>query len=91
MDLGTHGGVCGLATEGQRPMDLGTKVADWSTLHEICGTQHSDPVTQVDGPVMTEFLLCSVSTASRRVQRSAVESGGGGGTQSVSMTQNPRK
>jgi hypothetical protein len=37
MDLGTHGGVCGLATEGQRPVDLEKEVADRPTPHEISG------------------------------------------------------
>jgi hypothetical protein len=45
MDLGTHGGVCGLAMEGRRPVDLGMKVADRSISHGICGVQHTDPVT----------------------------------------------
>jgi hypothetical protein len=45
MDLGTHGGVCGLETEGRRPVDLGTKVADTSTPRKICGAQHTDLVT----------------------------------------------
>jgi hypothetical protein len=30
MDLGTHGGVCGLAMEGRRLVDLGMKVVDRS-------------------------------------------------------------
>jgi hypothetical protein len=64
MDLGTHGGVCSLATEGQRPVDLGMKVADRSVPHRIYNAQHTDLVTQVDGPVMMEVLLCSVSAAS---------------------------
>jgi hypothetical protein len=54
MDLGTHGGVCGLATEGRHPVDLGTKLADRSTPCRIYGMQHTDPVTQVDGLVMMD-------------------------------------
>jgi hypothetical protein len=64
LDLGTHGGVCGLAMEGQRPVDPGTNVTNMPALRGIGSTQHMDPVTQVDGPVMTEVLLHSVSAAS---------------------------
>jgi hypothetical protein len=49
VDLGTPSGVCGLMMEGQRPVDLGKKVTDSPTPHEISGAQHMDPVTQVDG------------------------------------------
>jgi hypothetical protein len=45
MDLGTHGGVCGLTTEGRRPVDLGKKVTDMPTSHEIGGAHHTDPMT----------------------------------------------
>jgi hypothetical protein len=41
------------------------KVADRSAPQEICGAQHTDPVTQVNGLVMTEVLLCSISAQSR--------------------------
>jgi hypothetical protein len=58
----------------------GTKVANRSTPHGICGVQHTDLVTQVDRPVMIEVLLRSVSAASGCGRRSAVESGGSGGT-----------
>jgi hypothetical protein len=91
MDLGTHGRVCSLATEGRRPMDLGTKVTDRSVSHRICGAQHTDPVTQVDRLVMMEVLLHSVSTVSGRGQRSAVESNDGDDTQPISTGQNPSK
>jgi hypothetical protein len=64
MDLGTHGGVCGLAAEGRHPVDLGTKVADGPALCGIDDAQHMDLVTQVDGPVMMEVLLRSVSATS---------------------------
>jgi hypothetical protein len=66
MDLGTYGGVCGLATEGRCSLDLGTKVIDRSAPHRICGAQHTDPVIQVDEPVMTEVLLHSILAASGR-------------------------
>jgi hypothetical protein len=49
VDLGTHGEVCSLATEGRRPVDLGQKVIDRLAPREIGGVQHTDPVTQVDG------------------------------------------
>jgi hypothetical protein len=91
MDLGTHGGVCDLAIEGRCSMDLGTKVTDRSAPCKIYGVQHTDPVTHVDGPVMTEVLLCLVSMVSGCGRRSAVESGGGDGTRSVSAAQNPSK
>jgi hypothetical protein len=68
MDLGTHGGVCGLATEGRHTVDLGTNVTDRSALRGICSVQHTNPVTYVDGPVMKEVLLRSVSAASGRCQ-----------------------
>jgi hypothetical protein len=55
MDLGTHGGVCGLATEGRRSVDLGMKLANRSAPCGIYGTQHTDPVTQVDGLVMMDM------------------------------------
>jgi hypothetical protein len=91
MDLGTHGGVCGLATVGRHPVDLGTKVTDRSAPRGICDAQHTDLVTQVDGPVMMEVLLRLVSVVSGCGRRSAVESGGGGATRSVSTAQNPSK
>jgi hypothetical protein len=71
MDLGTHGGVCDLAIEGRCSMDLGTKVTDRSAPRKIYGAQHTDPVTHVDGPVMTEVLLCLVSMVSGCGRRSA--------------------
>jgi hypothetical protein len=64
MDLGTHGGVCGLAIEGRCSVYLGMKVTDRSALRRICSAQHTDPVTQVDGSVMMEVLLRSVLAAS---------------------------
>jgi hypothetical protein len=64
MDLGTHGGVCGIAMEGRRPVDRGTMVADRSAPRGICSAQHIDPVTQVDGPVMTKVWRSSVSVTS---------------------------
>jgi hypothetical protein len=82
VDLRTHGEVCDLATEGRRPVDLGVKVIDMPAPRGIDSTQHTDPVTQVDGPVMTDVLLHSVS---------AVDFGGGDGTQSVLEAQNPSK
>jgi hypothetical protein len=91
MDLGTLGGVCVLTMKGQRPVDLGMKVADRSAPHGIYDMHHMDPVTQVDGSVMTEVLLCSVSAANGRGRRSVMESGGGGGTRSASVAQNPSK
>jgi hypothetical protein len=91
MDLGTHGGVCGLVMEGRHPGDLGMKVIDRSAPHGICGAQHMDPVTQVDGPVMMEVLLRSVLAASGQGRQSTVESGGGSGTWSVLAAQNPSK
>jgi hypothetical protein len=91
MDLGTHGGVCGLTTEGRRLVDLGTKVIDKFAPRGICGTQHMDSVTQVNGPVMTEVLLLSVSTVSGHGRRSAVEPDDDGGTRSVSVARNPSK
>jgi hypothetical protein len=60
MDLGTHGGVCSLAMERRCLVDLGTKVADKSAPRGICGARHTDPVTQVNGSVMTEVLLHSI-------------------------------
>jgi hypothetical protein len=66
MDLGTHGGVFSLSMEGRCQMDLGTKVTDRSAPRKICGKQHTDPVTQVDGSVMMEVLLLLVSTVSGR-------------------------
>jgi hypothetical protein len=57
MDLGTHGGVCGLATEGRHLVNLGTKVIGMPTLCGIDSVQHTDAVTQVDRPVMMEVLL----------------------------------
>jgi hypothetical protein len=50
--------------EGRNPVDLGMKVADGLALHRIGDAQHTDLVTQVDGPVMREVLLFSVSTVS---------------------------
>jgi hypothetical protein len=91
MDLGTHGGVCDMSMEGRCPVDLGTKVVDRSAPHKICGMQPMDSVTQVDGPVMTEVLLCLVLVVSGRGRRSVVESDGGSGTHSVSIAQNPSK
>jgi hypothetical protein len=82
MDLRTHGEVCDLMTEGRRPVDLGVKVIDMPAPRGIDSTQHTDPVTQVDGPVMTDVLLRLVS---------AVDFGGGDGTQSVLEAQNPSK
>jgi hypothetical protein len=64
MDLGTHGSVCSLATEVWRLVDLEMKVINRSAPRRICGAQHTDPVTQVDGPVMTEVLLRLVSAVS---------------------------
>jgi hypothetical protein len=64
LDLGTHGGVCGLAMEGQRPVDLGTNVTNMPALRGIGSAQHMDPVTKVDWPVMTEVLLHSVAVTS---------------------------
>jgi hypothetical protein len=64
VDLGTHGEVCGLAAEGRNPVDLGMKVADGPALHRIGDAQHMDLVTQFDGLVMREVLLCSVSMVS---------------------------
>jgi hypothetical protein len=49
MDLETHSGLCGLASKGQHPVDLGMKVADRSAPGGICGAQHMDAVMQVDG------------------------------------------
>jgi hypothetical protein len=88
MDLGTHDGVCGLATDRRRLVDLGMKVTDRSAPRGICGTQHTDPMAQVNGPVMMEVLLRSVSTACGRGRRSAVESGGGSSIRSVLTAQN---
>jgi hypothetical protein len=45
VDLGTHDGVCGLATEGRHSVDMGKKVADRPAPREIGGAQHTDPVT----------------------------------------------
>jgi hypothetical protein len=47
--MGTHGGVCGLAMEGRRLVDLGKKVANKPAPRKIGGAQHIDPVTPVDG------------------------------------------
>jgi hypothetical protein len=63
-------------------VDLGVKVIDMPAPRGIDSTQHTDPVTQVDGSVMTDVLLHSVS---------AVDFGGGDGTQSVLEAQNPSK
>jgi hypothetical protein len=49
VDLGTHGGVCGLVTEGRHLVDLGKKVIDRPAPREIGGTQHMNRMTQVDG------------------------------------------
>jgi hypothetical protein len=49
VDLGTHGGVCGLVMEGRRPVDLGKTVADRPALSEVSDAQHTDLVTQIDG------------------------------------------
>jgi hypothetical protein len=49
VDLGTHGGVCGLVTEGRHLVDLGKKVIDRPAPCEIGGTQHMNRMTQVDG------------------------------------------
>jgi hypothetical protein len=46
---GTHGGVCGLATEGRRPVNLEKKAADRPAPCKIGSMQHIDLVTQVDG------------------------------------------
>jgi hypothetical protein len=59
---------------------MGTKVTDRPALHGIDGTQHTDPVTQVDRPMMTEVLLYSVLTTSGRGRRSAMEFDGDGNT-----------
>jgi hypothetical protein len=48
---------------------LATKVDDGPVPHGIDGAHHMDLVTQVDGPVVTEVLLCLVSTTSGCGQR----------------------
>jgi hypothetical protein len=45
---------------------LATKVDDGPVPRGIGGAHHLDLVTQVDGLVVTEVLLCSVSTMSGR-------------------------
>jgi hypothetical protein len=45
---GTHGRVCDLATEGRRPMDLGTKDDDGPASPRTNSVHRKDLVTQVD-------------------------------------------
>jgi hypothetical protein len=74
MDLVTHDGVCGLATEGRRPVDLGTKVTNSSAPHRICGVQHTNLVIQlnIDG----EWVWSTIGGGIRRRWRHPVGIGG---------------
>jgi hypothetical protein len=71
VDLGAHGGVCGLATEGAMPdgsREEGRR-QDYSTRNRWCVAHRSgDPGRR---PVMTEVLLRSISAVSGCGQRSA--------------------
>jgi hypothetical protein len=70
MDLGTHGGVCGLATEGRRLVDLGMKVVDRSAPRGTWIQSPRSTVSSDGGPaplsIDGEWAWATISGGIRR-------------------------